>query len=115
MNKKVLAFVIFFVFMALSPVLNAQEPVTVKKSDSKVIIEGKVYYIHVVKPGQTLFSISKAYNVTEKDIALENPGVYSGLQVGQMLKIPEQVPSRPFTQAQNVDTTKFIYHTLKSG
>ena len=59
-----------------------------KKSNNKVIIEGKIYYIHIVKPGQTLFSISRAYEVTEKTIAIENPGVYSGLQVGQVLKIP---------------------------
>ncbi len=114
-NKKILTLLLIFVISSLPFVLTAQEPVTVKKSDNKVIIEGKVYFIHVVKPGQTLFSISKAYDVTEKDIAIENPGVYSGLQVGQMLKIPEQVPDRPSAAAGNADTTQFIYHVLKQG
>lgn len=66
----------------------AQEPVIVRRSGNKVILGGKVYYIHVVKPGQTLYSIAKAYNISQKEIAIENPGVMSGLQMGQALKIP---------------------------
>ncbi len=66
----------------------AQEPVPVERSANKVILEGKVYYIHVVKPGQTLFAIARAYNISQKEIAIENPGVMSGLQLGQALKIP---------------------------
>jgi len=66
----------------------AQEPAQVERSNNKVIIDDKVYYIHVVKPGQTLYSISKAYNVSQKEIAIENPGAISGLQIGQALKIP---------------------------
>lgn len=68
--------------------LSGQEPVTVERTNNKVILEGKVYYIHVVKPGQTLYAISRAYNVSQKEIAIENPGVISGLQIGQSLKIP---------------------------
>jgi LysM repeat protein len=66
----------------------SQETVPVERSVNKVILEGKVYYIHVVKPGQTLYAISRAYNISQKEIAVENPGVVSGIQVGQALKIP---------------------------
>ncbi len=114
-SRKVLTLIIFIFVTVFPPLLRAQEPVTVKKSENKVIIEGKVYFIHVVKPGQTLYSISKAYNVTEKDIAIENPGVYSGLRIGQMLKIPEEVPVRPKDDSERRDTTKYIYHVLKQG
>ncbi len=113
--RKLLTFLILITFSSCFYLLKAQEPVTVKKSENKVIIEGKVYFIHIVKPGQTLYAISKAYNVTEKDIAIENPGVYSGLQVGQMLKIPEQVPSREGMNIEKADTARFIYHTLQLG
>lgn len=93
-------------------VINAQVPVN--KSNNKVIIEGKIYYLHVVKPGQTLYSITHAYEVSEKDIAIENPGVYSGLQVGQILKIPADVPKvKP--EEEPTDTSKYIAHTLKQG
>ncbi len=59
-----------------------------ERSSSKVILGGNVYYIHVVKPGETLFAISKAYNVSQKEISIENPGVVSGIRIGQALKIP---------------------------
>ncbi len=68
--------------------LTAQESTLVERSNNKVVLEGTVYYIHVVKQGQTLYAISKAYNISQKEIAVENPGVVSGLQVGQALKIP---------------------------
>lgn len=107
--------ILFLLSLILFPVLNyGQELSKVKKSNSKVIIEGNVYFIHVVKPGHTLYAISKAYEVTEKDIALENPGVYSGLQIGQVLKIPAEV-SRVKQSVAEVDTIRFIRHILKEG
>lgn len=85
LNRR-LFFILFGVL--ISAVSVAQEPVIVNRSNNKVILEGKVYYIHVVKPGQTLYSISRAYDISEKEIAIQNPGVMSGLQIGQALKIP---------------------------
>ena len=69
-------------------VARGQEPVQVERSNNKVILEGKVYYIHIVEPGETLYAISRAYHISQKEIAIENPGVMSGLQLGQALKIP---------------------------
>lgn len=83
--------------------LIAQEPVTVERTTNKVILEGKVYYIHVVKPGQTLYAISKAYKVSQKEIAIENPGVISGIQIGQALKIPVEPSLR-----EEVDTSEVL-------
>ncbi len=103
-----------FLFLFIIAVSGVYSQVPVKKSDNKVIIEGKIYYIHIVKPGETLFSITKAYEVTEKDIAIENPGVYSGLQVGQVLKIPVDVPGAP-TEEKLVDSSKYHIHSLKKG
>ncbi len=74
-----------FFFQAL---LMAQEPVAVERTNNKVILGGTVYYIHMVKPGETLYAISRTYHVSQKEIAIENPGVISGLQIGQSLKIP---------------------------
>jgi LysM repeat protein len=97
--------------------LVAQESVTVKRSNNKVILEGTVYYIHVVKPGETLYAISKAYHISQKEVAIENPGVISGLQIGQALKIP--VDPKPL---EEVDTSELPepdgtgrYHTVMPG
>jgi LysM repeat protein len=50
--------------------------------------EGKSYYIHTVKKGQTLYMISKAYGVEVNDIISENPIVKEGLKADQTLRIP---------------------------
>lgn len=86
-----------------------QQVILVKKSTDKVKIEGKTYYIHIVQKGESLYSISKAYGVSQIEIATENPDIYLGLQVEQALKIPaKDLPS------QVVDTLH-IHHLVKKG
>ena len=53
--------------MAFAASAGAQEYVAppVEVSDQKVRKDGKVFYSHVVLERQTLYSISKAYNVTQ--------------------------------------------------
>lgn len=114
-NRIRLPFLLVLVLLATG--LAAQEPAPVERSNNKVILEGTVYYIHVVKPGETLYAISKAYSISQKEIAIENPGVVSGLQVGQALKIPV-VP----VMVGQVDTSNLEeeeengqFHTVKKG
>ena len=67
-------FVGFLGLILLQTSLVAQETVTVERTNNKVILEGTVYYIHTVKPGETLYAISRAYNISQKEIAIENRG-----------------------------------------
>lgn len=63
--------------------------VTVSKE--KVRSEGKVYYSHIVQEKQTLFSITKAYNVPIEEIYAANRALHletEGLKAGQILLIP---------------------------
>jgi len=79
----------------------AQVPVEV--SDQKVVAEGKVYYLHEVLKGQTLYSISKAYKVPIALISGANEIPESGIQTGQVLRIPvsgTQLPAQPVRQAR---------------
>ena len=81
----------------------------IKRSTDKVKIEGKYYYIHIVRKGETLYSISKAYNVSQVEIAMENPDIYLGLQVDQALKIPiKDIDPEEFETDD-----KYIYHVVK--
>lgn len=107
----------FLGLLLLQASLVAQEPVTVERTNNKVILEGTVYYIHTVKPGETLYAISRAYNISQKEIAVENPGAIAGLQIGQSLKIPVD----PKLQVE-VDTSELPepretgkYHTVLPG
>ena len=44
-------------------------PVSISKD--KVKIDGKVFYSHIVLDKQTLYSISKAYNVSVEEMGLD--------------------------------------------
>ena len=71
----------------------AQEYVAppVEVSDQKVKKDGKVFYSHVVQERQTLYSISKAYNVTQEEILDANQGLReSGLKKNSIIMIPVQ-------------------------
>jgi LysM repeat protein len=86
------------------------DTVIIEKSKDKVIIGGQLYYVHIVKKGETLFSLSNAYEVTQKEIATENPEIFLGLQLGQALKIPAKDVK---DDESKISSTDFIYHRVK--
>ena len=97
---------------------NAQ--VVVERSKEKVIISGVQYYVHVVKKGETAYSISKAYGLTVADLVKGNPQAASGINEGQSLRIPAALVTETLTpeqvsHQQARDDNKYIYHTLKQG
>jgi len=73
--------------------------------------EGKSYYVHTVKKGQTLYMISKAYGVEVNDIIAGNPVVKEGLKVDQKLLIP--FPGQKTGEAAN-KTEPGILHPASS-
>lgn len=101
---------LLFFSLALTQYVSAQvdtePPVVVKRSRNRVRIDGKQYYVHIVKKGETLYSLSRAYRVSQSEIAVANPDIYSGLKVGQALKIPV----RPAKQKED---ERYIYHIVK--
>jgi LysM repeat protein len=109
--------ILFLLGIAFSLAVYSQEPVAVERSINKVILEGKVYYIHVVKPGQTLYAIARAYHISQKEIAVENPGVVSGIRIGQALKIPVEptLEEEIDTSANEVVQDDKHTHKVKQG
>ncbi len=102
-----------------SSAASAQEyrntPVEISKE--KVRIGGQVCYSHVVLERQTLFSICKAYNVSEEDIYKYNPSVREhGLKKNSILIIPiieqpvQEVAPEP---EKPVSSPKRKTHTVK--
>lgn len=61
-----------------------------QKSTELVKINGVKYYVHTVEKGHTLYAISKVYSVDIVDIIAANPGISSGLSIGQELLIPKK-------------------------
>lgn len=83
------AWFLFTALVSLLPLAHAQEPVPVTLSDQKIITEGRVYYLHVVKRGQTLYSIARAYSVSVDLLTRENRIEDNAIREGQALRIPE--------------------------
>ena len=73
MKKSV--FILWLLFGALLFPTAARAQVTIEKSTEIVTIGNKQYYMHHVKPGETLYSLSRVYEVTEEEIRNLNPEV----------------------------------------
>ena len=112
MNRYLTTFVASLCLTAASGTITAaQEYVApqVVVSTDKVRYNGKVYYSHIVQERQTLYSISKAYNVTLQEIYDANPNLHlntEGLKKDQIILIPikEGVTQTP-TRTTKVETT----------
>ncbi len=82
---------VFFLLILIPVGLKGQTTVEqLKQIRSTVVekVEGKDYYIHTVKRGQTLYMISKAYGVEVNDLIRENPAVKEGIKADQKIRIP---------------------------
>ena len=96
----------------------------VEVSSEKVNVKGTVYYLHKVLKGQTLYSISKAYGVSQDIITGANPALADGLKAGMLLYIPEAAAAASMTAdtaavatgtADTVRTVSASKETSKSG
>ena len=82
---------LFLLFLLTAcPALFAQgyDTPEVEISVEKANIAGKTFYVHKVLPKQTVYSICKAYGVTEKELLDANPDLKDGLKAGSILFVP---------------------------
>lgn len=106
-----------------------------KPSGTIVAVDGKNYYLHTVKRGDTLYSLSKSYGVTTQDIIDCNQDLRSAvLKADSKLLIPFkqdeaiaqpedgelQEPKQPEEgelqePKQPKTNEEFLIHTIKSG
>ena len=110
---RVFLFSLICVFVAQS----VRSQVTVVPSKNKVVIDGKKFYLHIVQKDETVYSISRAYNVSERDIVLNNPETYEVVKIGQELKIPikSQEMSAQTSANSQFQPVQFIYHIAEKG
>lgn len=48
------------------------------------------YNTHIVEEGETLYGISKKYNLSVNDLKNANPGIEEGISIGQEINIPKK-------------------------
>lgn len=79
------------------------------KSTETQTIDGKTFYIHKIEKGQSLYSITKLYNVTLDELYFHNPELKTGVKANQEIKIPSS-----FTAIKTVTTTPTNTNTSSS-
>ena len=118
--KSCFRFFLVSVILIITIEYDSGAQVVIEKSKDKVIISGVPYYIHLVRKGETAYSISRAYNITVEELNKENPPAVYGLKEGQSLRIPVRetpaVTTAPPGQPQLPrDESRFLYHRLQPG
>ena len=105
MHMKLHRFIIISVILLVCSggLISAQE---IEKSSKTELIGGKNYYIHTVKPDQTIYGIAKAYSVDLSQIYTANAEIKNILQVGTVLKVP---------QVKNPETIIGINHIVEKS
>ncbi|MDR2127002.1 MAG: LysM peptidoglycan-binding domain-containing protein [Prevotellaceae bacterium] len=89
---KILKYIFATVLLSLALSVFAQ--VEIKKSTEKVRIGDKVYYVHHVKYGETIYSLCRVYNVSQEELVAANPQLSQGLKAEQRIKIPYKTESK---------------------
>ncbi len=95
------------------------------KSTNLQSFDGKSYYIHKIEKGQSLYSITKLYNVTLDELYTANPELKNGVKANQEIKIPTGMASvKPVATttvnanvavAGQVDTSKYFTYKISKG
>ena len=118
--------------------LKIQTPTSnpIKEEKQFVITEEKREVIHQVLPKETLYSLSRDFNVSVDDIKANNPELLTaGLKIGQLVKIrtnktvdikksseivkniptitPTKTPTKTFSQVKEQSGGQIIRHTVE--
>ena len=90
--------------------LMATEP-----SNIVVTIEGKAYYKHMVEKGDTLYSLSKTYGVSEQEILDSNVSLSAAtLRAGEYIFVPRKVVGSAYDAVRD-DNMKEGEHRVMAG
>ncbi|MBR5595455.1 MAG: LysM peptidoglycan-binding domain-containing protein [Alistipes sp.] len=104
-----LKFIHTLLLLALALPVLATEPTNVV-----VEVDGRSYYKHLVVSGDTIYALSKAYNVSEQQILECNEGLApESLQLDSYIHIPCSAEMDEVCKKE--DKREFVVHSVKSG
>lgn len=99
------------------PKSNTEPVVAEKKVETKPALNNEKVTTHKVQPGESLFAISKLYNISVEELKKLNKLESNKLHAGRELKVvsePLLAENKPETKPQ-VAAPKIISHKVKSG
>lgn len=101
--------ILFFIFFFGLSIQAQTAPIT--KSKTTQIINGETFIIHTVHKGETLYGISRAYNVSVDDLK-KNNSLDNGLQLNQKIKIP--YPKKAAAKTHYVKAGETLYSIARA-
>lgn len=102
-------FSIGFILMVFS-IVGMTQSIPILKSEVVESRNGKSFYVHVVKKGQTIYAISKSYDVTPEELYFENPESRDAISVNQILYIPTVNKETEINKEIGSSKFNFFYH-----
>ncbi|MEO6903014.1 MAG: LysM peptidoglycan-binding domain-containing protein [Bacteroidia bacterium] len=89
----------------------------VKKETAPKEIDTARFIYHTVQKGQSIYSITKQYNITNTELRALNQDLENGIQIGQVLKIEnnKKAEKRIPIASNKSSNDDFIYHTVQKG
>lgn len=106
--------IIAFIALSFSLTLYASAfDFSVVKMDSvgKEVVNGKIFVLHKVNPGQTLFAVTRQYNISIHELRASNPGMPDQVKAGQIIKVPYKKSTAVATTQQPAPAEKPIVST----
>ncbi len=80
----------------------------------KIMLDGKEYYLHIVKKGEGLYRIGVNYGVSLKEILQANSDLEEQLSEGQIVRVPV-ISGRNKDNHELTNSKEYIYHTIEKG
>ncbi|MEG2339892.1 MAG: LysM peptidoglycan-binding domain-containing protein [Odoribacter sp.] len=99
--------VVLFFLLWFCCEVTAQE-VSITRSSDIIVLRGESFYLHTVLPGQTLYSICKAYGVDVEEMKVLNHKKDNNLSLYEVLKVP-------YKNREVMEDGKFYYHKVVKG
>lgn len=100
--------------LSIAGVAASTTTLSAQSNEDKVIaVDGRNYYIYTISAGDTYYSLSRKYGVTEQDIRQSNPRV-DVLRTGETIKIPcRELPEEKMSARKRA--RQFTDHVVKQG
>jgi LysM repeat protein len=107
--------ILILIFLFTSFSFSAQAKISPIDSIGIRTIDQQSFIVHKVEKGETIYALSRKYNVSVQSIFSANPGSMNGITIGQELLIPTQaLVQQPAPKIQEVQKDQIV-HTVSSG
>ncbi|MEE4286650.1 MAG: LysM peptidoglycan-binding domain-containing protein [Mariniphaga sp.] len=86
---------------------------TIDETLTQTLVETGNYFEHTIVSGETLWSITRKYDVSEDELKRINPVLESGFPAGVTIKVP--VKKSELSSAEPVNENAFLRHVVQPG